>query len=307
MAYKFYKGDTPLIQQPRLGNSLLGRAYVGNELAYGAAAGFDPTLGGTLSPYYWFDFTDSSTMVFSSGVNISTITSKGSNTGNLSARSNQTTNPTYQTTYSSFAGGSGANSGLQILDSSLPAELNNDDFTIILLANVDMSQANSLNNRPLSYIVPSGTMTSPVQWDIFPAYDTIPNFPQTKNIDTGVQGNPANTPNMYGGYYNAADYYNHKNFTNGTTETGWNAMMLRYTASTKKQEFGLALDSSNLLEMNSVMQTYESSTGTGLTLGARALSSQTDGADMDVAHLIYYGSKLTDTNIDDILGGFTAP
>ena len=37
MAYRIYKGDTPLIQQPKIGNLNFGRAYVGNQLAYGAA------------------------------------------------------------------------------------------------------------------------------------------------------------------------------------------------------------------------------------------------------------------------------
>ncbi len=271
-----------------------------------AAAGFDPTVGGTLTPYYWFDFTDSATMAFNSGVNIDTITSKGSSTGTMVARANQNQNPTYSTTYSHFGLGS-SNSGLQIIDSNLPARMNSDDFTVMLIANVDMSSASSTNSRPLSYFAPSGTMTSPVNFDIFPSYGSIPNFPQTKDIDTGVQGNPTNAPNMYGGFYNSADLYNHKHYTSGTTETGWTSMMLRYDSSTKKMEYGLALDSSNMLEINSVMNSYVSPSATGLTLGARAVSNQTVGANMDVTALLYYGSKLTNTNIDDILTSFTAP
>ena len=37
--------------------------------------GFDPTLGGTLTPAYWWDFTDSSTMTLTS-TTVNTITDK---------------------------------------------------------------------------------------------------------------------------------------------------------------------------------------------------------------------------------------
>jgi hypothetical protein len=43
---------------------------------------FDPTLGGTITPYFWYDFTDTSTMTIV-GNEIREIDSKGSNVGSL--------------------------------------------------------------------------------------------------------------------------------------------------------------------------------------------------------------------------------
>ena len=44
MAYRIYKGDTPLIQQPKVGNLNFGRAYVGNNLVYGAVSAALPSI-----------------------------------------------------------------------------------------------------------------------------------------------------------------------------------------------------------------------------------------------------------------------
>ena len=45
---------------------------------------FDPTLGGTVSPYFWYDFSDTGSMIAYSGSNeYQGITSKGTNTGSL--------------------------------------------------------------------------------------------------------------------------------------------------------------------------------------------------------------------------------
>jgi hypothetical protein len=42
MSTKFYKGLTPLLSQPSVGNQLLGRAYIGGTLAYGENPITDP-------------------------------------------------------------------------------------------------------------------------------------------------------------------------------------------------------------------------------------------------------------------------
>ena len=78
MATRFYKGTNPLLNQPKYGNQLLGRMYLGGARVYGAEpqpTGFDPTLGGTLTVNHWWDFTDSSTMVLS-GTNVTSISDK---------------------------------------------------------------------------------------------------------------------------------------------------------------------------------------------------------------------------------------
>ena len=42
-----------------------------------AEAGFDPTLGGAISPAHWYDFTDDSTMTLDGSNKINIISSKG--------------------------------------------------------------------------------------------------------------------------------------------------------------------------------------------------------------------------------------
>ena len=77
--------------------------------AGGGGGGFDPTLGGAISPYFWYDFTDSSTMTLS-GTDVTTIASKGSNTGTLAPGTTGTkytsayVAPTFNTTHTTFNG-----------------------------------------------------------------------------------------------------------------------------------------------------------------------------------------------------------
>ena len=58
---------------------------------------FDPTLGGTITPYFWYDFTDTSTMTFrlGSSVDIEEIDSKGSNVGSLKIGTSAKYQPPY--------------------------------------------------------------------------------------------------------------------------------------------------------------------------------------------------------------------
>ena len=54
MATRFYKGNKPLLSQPYIGGGLMGRAYVGGQLAYGEAAKFLPSY----TPYAFYDATN---------------------------------------------------------------------------------------------------------------------------------------------------------------------------------------------------------------------------------------------------------
>jgi hypothetical protein len=59
-----------------------------------AAAGFDPESYGSL--YYWWDFTDSSTMTFSSGQVLSSISNKAARTSGNETLDNAVGSPTFQ-------------------------------------------------------------------------------------------------------------------------------------------------------------------------------------------------------------------
>ncbi len=55
MATRFYKGNTPLLSQPSVGGSLLGRAYIGGQLAYGEAPSVASVI--TENLVQWLDVT----------------------------------------------------------------------------------------------------------------------------------------------------------------------------------------------------------------------------------------------------------
>lgn len=52
MAIKFYKGLKPLLSQPSIGGGLMGRAYVGGQLAYGTSPG--PSLPAVVQDFVFF-------------------------------------------------------------------------------------------------------------------------------------------------------------------------------------------------------------------------------------------------------------
>lgn len=107
----------------------------------GSSNKFDPTLRGSLTPYFWYDFTDSDTMTLS-GNAITEIDSKGSNTGSLAkgtAATKYTTaynDPEFNTSFSTFNGDGSNNSclarkygsGDYLTDGSFGADTANTSF-----------------------------------------------------------------------------------------------------------------------------------------------------------------------------------
>lgn len=70
---KFYFGDTPLLAQPRIGGSKMGRVYLGNDLAYGA----EPERANPIpvSGYsFVFDFSNDNDQITFNGGDIASIT-----------------------------------------------------------------------------------------------------------------------------------------------------------------------------------------------------------------------------------------
>ena len=95
-----------------------------------AAGGFDPTLGGTLSVKYHWDFTDSSTMNLS-GTDINSITDKVSS---YTLDTYNTSPPLLQSGFATF--GSGRASKMRSGANDLPTGMfSNNTFTIITLVN----------------------------------------------------------------------------------------------------------------------------------------------------------------------------
>lgn len=267
-------------------------------------AGFDPTTGDTLPLYWWYDFTDDSTMSFTSANNINTITSKGSDSTSL-VSTYATSKPTWQGDYTQFTGTATTNNKMTA-DVIFPINRLTDSWTLIMLGNFSWPAGTSFqhNYRYCSYIDSNNTVPNACQWDITPS--TL-NFGGTqKNIETCIAGAPAATPWIYGGFYSGTDNYNYKLY-GGETETGYTAIIYRYDHTTLTSEFGIALDTSNMCAMSNTMQTYTTGTGTAFTLGGRAQSNTLNGGIMKMQHTLFYNSKLSDGEIDTMLGSYTPP
>jgi hypothetical protein len=269
-----------------------------------APAGFDPTAGGALDPYWWYDFTDDSTMTLVSTNEITSIQSKGSSADSL-ANTYATSNPTWEGDYTQFTGGTSTNNKMNI-DVNFPMNRLTDSWTLMLIGNFSWPTGGgwNFNHRYASYIDSNTTITAACQWDIFPG---LSSFGGTqKNIDTCTAASPSGTPSIYGGFYSGVDNYNYKVY-NGLTETGYTAITYRYNHSTLVSELGQALDSSNMCTMANTMQTYTVATGMGFTIGGRAYTNILNGAIMKLAHVLFYPSNITNGDIDTVLGSYTPP
>ena len=268
-------------------------------------AGFDPTAGGALAPYWWYDYTDDSTMAFTSANNVNTITSKGSVADTLTSAF-ATSKPTWEGDYTQFTGTSSTNNKMNI-DVNFPMNRLTDSWTLMLIGNFSWPTGEgwNLNHRYASYVDSNATITSACQWDIFPGLSSIGGT--QKNIDTcTVTSQTGRYPVIYGGFYSGVDNYNWKGY-DGALESGYTCITYRYDHTTLVSELGQALDSSNMCAMGNTMQTYIVSGGMGFTIGGRALSGTVNGGIMKLAHVLFYPTNISDGSIDTVLGSYTPP
>ena len=309
MATKFYKGLTPLLSQPSLGGQLMGRAYIGGQIAYGAEPViFDPTLGGTITPYMWYDFTDSSTMTFSSGNNIEAIYSKGTNAGEL--RKTNTANfiaPTWDGSYTSFYGGTGHSKlsrrySTDGTNGSGDSIFNvNNAYTMVCFVNplFTVSQAYRQLVSIKSYNIPSG----PDEYNPI-ACDGAAGFTGTSNWSST---NTSYYPSIYSFHWKITDYAHRYSF-NGATPAGWNSWV---SVQNGNQVYAGRTLSNTSGTSNGNYSVSSNSNYENLTIGGRSRTDANYGANWQVSHVLFYNSILTSTNVDDLItnyqnaGGFT--
>lgn len=273
--------------------------------AAGGAA-FDPTLGGTLTPYFWYDFSDSSTMTFSSANNIEAIVSKGSNTGEIRAFTNAAfTAPTHNGDSSRFFGNNGSG-----LTSKLARRYSTDgtdggldavwlsDFTIIQIVNMASFGSSGLTYLPgVSYKAYNLT-NSPEEFN--PLFTgTFSSSNQFVSTDT-----TSTYQNLTSHYLSTGGNRTTKYSFDGATPTGWQSWFTKANLTTGGNEVGR--DTSSTATNSTAFRLRTASNNENFAIGGRARNDVTYAPNtFDIAQVVVYPSLLSNTNIDAVLANFS--
>lgn len=264
------------------------------------AAGFDPTLGGTLTPYMWYDFTDSSTMTFSSGTNIEAIYSKGTNTGEL--RKSPTSGfiaPVWNGSYTRFYGGSSTHGKLCRRYSTDGTDGSNDtlfqvgnSLTFIAFFNPLFTEAFEFS--PFISMKSYNLTNGPDEYNMLMMES---NSPPSDSTRTWTSTNTATYPNIMTYYWNFGSRGIRYSFS-GATPAGWNSWVSQQNGSSSinagrtwnnKAGFGVG----NYGTTNTAYENF--------TIGGRSRDNSPYGANVELAHVVLYSGLLTTQNIDDLI------
>lgn len=291
--------------------------------AAGGGPAFDPTLGGTLSPYFWYDFTDSSTMTFSSGNNIEAIASKGTNTGDLakggSGFAKYTTNwiaPTWEGDYTQFYGNSGGtlyNSSLSRAYSSDGTQGNNDypfyndnAVSVVTIYEVDFTAITTTNLWYLVSVKGRSGISSPGFDEFGPlvanVWSSLSFTFQWLSTDTSK----APSAGMSGlRSSNQIGVYSYNGVT--PSSTGWSMQMYSHDAvggisnGDIYREVPEVANFANRLRSTAGVSGYEN-----LTVGSRSRDNVTQAAPFKLKHLLVYDINIDSTNYGDLLLNYKA-
>ena len=290
--------------------------------AGGGGGGFDPTLGGAISPYFWYDFTDSSTMTLS-GTDVTTIASKGSNTGTLAPGTTGTkytsayVAPTFNTTHTTFNGnGTSTNSvmarrygsGTYNTDGNFGADTSN---TTIWFGQPNWVSS-SWTNWVVSWKGPTTAAGSqPEEWSPVMFFNGA-YYPGTiyqatggaSSNNTTVSTVANNSGNKIGNWsYNGAS-----NIT-GTQLDNYHSQVVRNTSNGG----GVGADEEAGRSIGELTTTYQgprdtlgNSQNEGLAIGGRARSDVSYGTNFNIKHYVMYESALTDSEITDVISSYEA-
>lgn len=296
-------------------------------MASPADTGFDPTLGGTLEPAHWYDFTDNTTMTFS-GSKVIEITSKGSISGSIAkgTGTKYTTNwigPEYDavnkcTIFSGSTGGtSQLNSALARRYGTSPGYdlgfANGDQYTTAVFFEPDYFVLTPTNTAGVTQAVSNKGQGSTG----LPEEDTwlmigrnsyagqIDRMAESANSNLYVAGrhrlsflSPSNrfTAMSYSGSSNVngfiGPWQSVYGMNDGTdTSTGWQAMQT--SANTGSAGTPLTRDGNN-------------STHENLTVGNRSRNNVYEGPNFRIRHLVSYKTILTGAQVDDLNASYAA-
>ena len=257
--------------------------YAAEEVAPAPPAGFDPTLGGTLTQLdHWYDFTDSSTMTLA-GTQIDNITSKGNAASfDLDTRSGTVT---YNTTYTTF-------DSLAYLSrtATLPSTIQNitSDQTIFTIASYEIGPFGSGDTR---------TTFGMRGWfdDRNIGWFTQSDLSSVRN-QTLAAGSGTPTLGMY-------------DWNGGNYGTVWKGVSFSTTYMFALKSTWPVSTSNTVISSLNGAAFAGSNTKTGMAnrsrpnraiVGARASNNGYADCPMDIYHVLIYNQALSDTNISDL-------
>ncbi len=287
----------------------------------GMGSEFDPTLGGTISPFFWYDFTDSDTMTLS-GTDVVDIASKGSNTGTLAkgtAATKYTTSyiaPTYNGTYTQFNGDTTPSSknsclsrrygsGTPSADGNFGANTNNTSFFFI---------KPTWNQSSYTWVASwkGGNVTAgsqPEEWGMCMLSDGT-GYPGTQNFMANSYATNANLAVFSHALSNTNNSgvfsYDGASKVTGQTLDQYHCQVVKNTASG-----GTNADEIVGRNTTDVTSTFDGPKNTGgsttneyFTMGGRARTDVLYGGNFEVKHVVIYESSLSDTQIDNVIASY---
>jgi len=256
-----------------------------------SAAGFDPTLGGTLSVAYHWDFTDSSTMTLS-GTDLDNITDK---VGSITMQPYTGTNKaTFDGTKCIWSSPTNTNGAYYNTTNWIPTEMyRGADFTIVqMLTNTSWPVGTTIQN-PWSLIGnASGNGHNNLRMAVHsPGYDPY----------------PGGACPLGGNYY----------YWLGRWSSGWRRIRQEWDGTTAQQvknmvtsvhspsqvngyRYQISLNDSTYCDANDSITTAEQAGG-GFTIGGAVEGTSNSRAwTGDLYHTVVYDQVLTETEKDDL-------
>lgn len=269
--------------------------------------GFDPTLGGSVTPYFWYDFTDSGSMAFSASKVIE-IDSKGSNTGSLArgTGTKYTTNwigPEFDAIngYTVFSGSVTTNSALaRRYGSGNPSAdegaANGDNNTALIFFQADWDGTSNFY-RLANWKGYNTTYSQPEEWSIAAVNNNF-TYPGTTYYAATSPSSTINSIVSQKYFPNVSIYYSYSGsgLVNADGIGPWNSWFARLSGTgntynagrTTTEDFsygGSLSNGSNAIHEN-------------LCLGARSKTDEYGGPQFKIRHFLFYDSALTDTQIE---------
>lgn len=285
----------------------------------GSSNKFDPTLRGSLTPYFWYDFTDSDTMTLS-GNAITEIDSKGSNTGSLAKGTSATkyttayNDPEFNTTFSTFNGDGSNNSTLArkygtgdyLEDGSFGADTANTSFfffqpTWNVAQHVYLAswkgQTPTAGSQPEEWgmcMLADGS-TNPQGGAT--VYQT--NSPTSKNVSVVTDSLANSFTSSYWSYDGAS------NVTANVLDN-YHCQVIQNTA-TGGSHADMVVGR-NTTDVSVIIpgpkDTNGSSLYEGFVIGGRARDNVNAGANFNIKHCVIYDSTLTNTQITNVIASY---
>ena len=285
----------------------------------GMGSEFDPTLGGTISPFFWYDFTDSDTMTLS-GTDVVDIASKGSNTGTLAkgtTATKYTTSyiaPGYSGSFTKF-NGTGANrnsclsrkygTGTPSADGNFGADTDNTSFFFIRPTWNQSSYTWVASWKGASVTVGS----QPEEWGMCMLSDGSA-YPGTQNFmanSYATNSNLAVFSHALSNTNNSGVFsYDGASKTTGQTLDQYHCQVVRNTSTG-----GSYADETVGRNTTDVTGTFNGPKNTGgsatqeyFTMGGRSRNDVLPGGNFEVTHVVIYESSLSDTQIDNVIASY---